>query len=220
MSSAGRIATNAISGLTQVEALNGVNLQIRPGDKVGIIGRNGSGKSTLLRLLAGIYSPTRGAVSIEGTVAPLLDIGLGIDDDLTGRENIGLRATLLGINRDRIPAIEKDVVEFTELGPFIDLPVRTYSSGMRMRVAFAVSSCIEPDILLLDEWISTGDAHFIRKAELRLNTLIERIKVLVIATHAPEIVRHICNRVIVMDQGKVAFDGAVEEGLGFYEARG
>ncbi len=122
----------------------------------------------------------------------------------------------MGIPSERLPAIERDVIEFTELGPFIDLPVRTYSSGMRMRVAFAVSSCIDPDILLLDEWISTGDAHFIRKAEGRLNGLIERIKALVLATHAPDVVRHTCNRVIVMDQGRIVFDGAVEDGLQHY----
>lgn len=216
MSSAGRIATDAISGLTQIEAINGVSLDIHPGERVGIIGRNGSGKSTMLRLLSGIYEPTRGSVVVRGSVAPLLDIGLGIDDDLTGRENIALRATLLGLPAARLPAIEREVVEFTELGPFIDLPVRTYSSGMRMRIAFAVSSCVDPDILLLDEWISTGDAHFIRKAEDRLNGLIERIKVLVLATHAPDVVRHTCNRAIVMDQGRIAFDGAVEEALAFY----
>jgi ABC-type polysaccharide/polyol phosphate transport system ATPase subunit len=216
MTSAGRIATNAVSGRTQVDALVDVSLSVRPGDRIGIVGRNGSGKSTLLRLLSGIYEPTRGAIAIRGSIAPLLDIGLGIDDDLSGRENIALRATLLGISADQLSGIEKDVIEFTELGPFIDLPVRTYSSGMRMRVAFAVSSCIDPDILLLDEWISTGDAHFIRKAEDRLNGLIERIKALVLATHAPDVVRHTCNRVIVMDQGRIAFDGEVEDGLRHY----
>jgi ABC-type polysaccharide/polyol phosphate transport system ATPase subunit len=219
MTSAGRIATNAVSGRTEVEALVDVSLTIRAGDRLGIVGRNGSGKSTLLRLLCGIYEPTRGSVAIRGSIAPLLDIGLGIDDDLSGRENIALRAAILGIPAERLPSIERDVIEFTELGPFIDLPVRTYSSGMRMRVAFAVSSCVDPDILLLDEWISTGDAHFIRKAEDRLNGLIERIKALVVATHAPDVVRHTCNRAIVMDQGRIAFDGAVEDALGFYYSR-
>jgi ABC-type polysaccharide/polyol phosphate transport system ATPase subunit len=166
--------------------------------------------------MSGIYEPTRGTVAIRGSIAPLLDIGLGIDDDLSGRENIALRAALLGIPAERLPEIERDVIAFTELGPFIDLPVRTYSTGMRMRVAFAVSSCIDPDILLLDEWISTGDAHFIRKAEDRLNGLIERIKALVLATHAPDVVRHTCNRVIVMDQGRAVFDGPVEDGLRHY----
>jgi ABC-type polysaccharide/polyol phosphate transport system ATPase subunit len=216
--SGGRIAPDAVSGLFRVEALQDLDLAAHAGDRIGIVGVNGAGKSSLLRLIAGIYEPTAGEVIVRGTAAPLLDVGLGIEDDATGRENIMIRGTLLGLSRERLAAMEQGIVEFTELGPYIDLPVRTYSSGMRVRLSFAISVCIEPDVLLLDEWISTGDASFLRKAEDRLNHLIRNLKVLFFASHSRPILEHTCNKLLVLQAGRVAFYGPIGEGFAAYDA--
>jgi ABC-type polysaccharide/polyol phosphate transport system ATPase subunit len=213
----GRIAPDALSGLFRVEALSGLDLMAYEGDRIGIVGPNGAGKSSLLRLIAGIYEPTLGDVFIRGTAASLLDVGLGIEDDATGRENIKIRGSLLGIPPESLAAMESSIIDFTELGPYIDLPVRTYSSGMRVRLAFAVSVCIEPDILLLDEWISTGDANFLRKAEDRLNRLISNLKVLFFASHSREILANTCNKLLVLQSGKIAYFGPFSDGMRVYD---
>lgn len=212
----GHIASDAVTGLVQVEALKGISFQAFDGDRIGIVGTNGAGKSSLLRLIAGIYDPTAGEVIVRGSTAPLLDVGLGIDDDATGLENIAIRGALLGISKARLTAMQPDIIEFTELGDYINLPVRTYSSGMKMRLSLAISVCIEPDVLLLDEWISTGDARFLRKAEARLLSLISKLKVLFFASHALDILQNTCNKLLVLNNGEMLFFGPMDEGLGFY----
>ena len=157
-----------------IQALDQVSLQFHDGDRVALIGHNGAGKTTLLRVLAGIYEPRVGSVRIEGRVTPMFDINLGIDPESTGYENIILRGLYLGLTRAEILARRDSVAEFTELGPFLDIPVRTYSAGMQARLAFAMATCIEPEILLLDEGIGAGDASFLEKANERLDHFIKK----------------------------------------------
>ena len=162
------------SGKTIVRSLNQLNLKIDPHERIGLIGHNGAGKSTLLRVLGGVYVPTSGNALINGRVTSLIDISLGIDPESTGRENIFIRAALLGLPRKQVLEEMDNIIEFTQLGEFIDMPLRTYSTGMHMRLAFAVSTMVTPEILLMDEWLSVGDKEFQERAEERLNGLIDR----------------------------------------------
>jgi ABC-type polysaccharide/polyol phosphate transport system ATPase subunit len=196
-----------------VEALANVSLEIGHGDRVALIGHNGAGKTTLLRVLAGIFEPIAGAVVIEGRVTPLFDIHLGIDPESTGYENMILRGLYLGLSRAEVLAKMDSVAEFTELGEFLKFPVRTYSAGMQTRLAFAMTTSIEPEVLLLDEGIGAGDAAFVEKAAKRLDSFIERAGVLVLASHAPNLVRRLCNKAVVMEHGRVMWTGDVEDGL-------
>jgi lipopolysaccharide transport system ATP-binding protein len=191
-----------------VRALSDVTARFEVGDRVGVIGHNGSGKSTLLRVLAGIYHPTRGTVSREGTIGSLLDISLGMSPDATGRENIYLRGALQGLTRREISRLVPGIIEFSGLGDFIELPMRTYSSGMLLRLAFSVSTVLSPDILLMDEWLAVGDAEFQLKAEERLHEVVSRTSILVIASHSAELIESQCNRVIYLEHGHVIADGA------------
>lgn len=197
-----------------IKALDNVSLQLVDGDRVGVLGHNGAGKSTFLRVLANIYEPTHGHVHVNGKVSPLLDVMLGIDLESTGYENIMLRGLLLGLKRKEILSKMEEIAEFTELGDFLSVPIRTYSSGMMMRLAFAVATSIQPDILVMDEVIGVGDAAFLTKANLRLNKLIEQSNIVVLASHSEEIVRKICNKVIVLDCGKIKQFGKIDEILG------
>lgn len=176
------------AGKTIVRSLDHINLQIHEHERVALIGHNGAGKSTLLRVLGRVYEPSSGITEIEGSIGSLIDISLGIDGEATGIENIFLRAALLGIPKKEVQEELTNIISFTELGDFINMPVRTYSTGMHMRLAFAVSTMISPDILLMDEWLSVGDQRFQEKAEKRLNQLIERSNILVIATHSRKLV--------------------------------
>src|ERR1043165_2394378 len=171
-----------------IHALDQVSLTFEHGDRVALIGHNGAGKTTLLRVLAGIYEPNVGTVHIEGTVTPMFDISLGIDPDFTGYENIMLRGLYLGLSKSEVMARVDEIAEFTELGSFLELPVRTYSLGMQARLAFTMSTCIEPDILLLDEGIGAGDAAFLDKANDRLNAFIDRAGVLILASHSAPLI--------------------------------
>ena len=175
---------------------------------MGLTGHNGSGKSTLLRVLAGVYEPTGGILKISGSVASLLDISIGMDPEVTGLENIFLRGLIMGLTRDQIKKKVEEIVDFSELGNFIDLPVRTYSSGMSMRLAFSISTSIEADILLMDEWLSVGDADFVKKAEVRLKSLVKKTPILVMASHSPDILKEVCTRIIRLDGGRIV-DGDV-----------
>ena len=161
-------------GVVVVRAINNVDLRLEKGDRIGLIGRNGAGKSTLLRMMAGIYSPTLGSVVSSGKVVPLLDISLGMDENSTGMQNIRLRGLLLGMSDAEIREKQQSIAEFSELGDYLDLPLRTYSSGMRVRLAFAVSTAVDAEILLLDEVMGVGDASFMHKAEERLADLHSR----------------------------------------------
>jgi ABC-2 type transport system ATP-binding protein/lipopolysaccharide transport system ATP-binding protein len=194
-----------------VEALSDLTFDLEHGDRLALIGHNGAGKTTLLRVLAGIYTPEGGTISIKGRIAPLFDAGFGMDADATGFENIRLRGLYLGLSRAEIEQRIDDIAAFTELGSFLNMPMRTYSMGMQTRLSFAVSTSIDPEILLLDEGIGTGDASFIEKANARLHGFIERTGILVLASHSNDLVRKFCNKAIVMQQGKIVRAGSVEE---------
>jgi len=193
-------------GRVVVRALESLSFTLKDGDRVGLLGHNGAGKSTLLRLLSGVYEPSSGSARIEGEIGSLIDISLGIDPEATGRENIYLRGGLLGMRRSEIAAQIDDIIEFSELGDFVDMPLRTYSTGMHLRLAFAVSTVVRPEILLMDEWLSVGDEGFKRKAEARMSELVRSTNILVIASHSRELVLHTCNRVIWLEHGKIRMD--------------
>jgi len=205
--------------LSVVQALDGVTLSFRHGDRVGLIGHNGAGKTTLLRLLAGIYEPTGGTVRVDGHVAPLFDITLGMDPEGTGYENIMLRGLFLGLSEREIEERMDAIAEFTELGGFLDLPIRTYSAGMRIRLAFAVSTSIDPDILLLDEGIGAGDAAFLEKANRRLQEFTSRAAIIVLASHSEQLVKQVCSTAVLMDHGRVVSTGETLAMLDLYRAR-
>jgi lipopolysaccharide transport system ATP-binding protein len=194
-------------GRVVVRALDGLSFTLKDGDRVGLLGHNGAGKSTLLRLLSGVYEPSSGSARIEGEIGSLIDISLGIDPEATGRENIYLRGGLLGMTRSEIEVQIDDIIEFSELGDFVDMPLRTYSTGMHLRLAFAVSTVVRPEILLMDEWLSVGDEGFKRKAEIRMTELVQATNILVIASHSRELILHTCNRVIWLEHGKIRMDG-------------
>jgi len=199
------------TGRVVVRALEGLTFTLKDGDRVGLLGHNGAGKSTLLRLLSGVYEPSSGFSRIVGEIGSLIDISLGIDPEANGRENIFLRGGLLGITKSDISKKINDIIEFSELGDFIDMPVRTYSTGMHLRLAFAVSTIVRPEILLMDEWLSVGDEGFRHKAEARMSELVQSTNILVIASHSRELIMDTCNRVIWLEHGKIRMDGASQE---------
>ena len=174
-------------GRVVVRALENINFELKDGDRVGLLGHNGAGKSTLLRLLGGVYEPTFGKSTIIGQIGSLIDISLGIDPETTGRDNIYIRGALLGLTRSQVKVKIDEIIDFSELGDFVDMPLRTYSTGMHMRLAFSVSTIIRPEILLMDEWLSVGDESFQHKVENRLNDLVSSAKILVIASHSKEL---------------------------------
>jgi len=206
-------------GVVVVRAINNVDLRLEKGDRIGLIGRNGAGKSTLLRMMAGIYSPTYGSVVSAGKVVPLLDISLGMDENSTGMQNIRLRGLLLGMSDAEIRAKQQSIAEFSELGDYLDLPLRTYSSGMRVRLAFAVSTAVDAEILLLDEVMGVGDASFMHKAQDRLADLHSRAEIVVLAMHSNSEIRKVCNKALWMERGHVRAFGPVEEVVSQYEAQ-
>jgi ABC-2 type transport system ATP-binding protein/lipopolysaccharide transport system ATP-binding protein len=210
----GRIGSDAKHLI--IQALDEFSLRLEDGDRLALVGHNGAGKTTLLRVLAGIFEPVSGSVRIKGRVTPMFDISLGIDAESTGYENIILRGLYLGLTRAEIMERRDSVAEFTELGPFLSLPVRTYSAGMQARLAFAMATCIEPDILLLDEGIGAGDADFLEKANERLDQFIKKAGILVLASHQEQLVRKLCNRAILMEHGRLLHSGSVEEVLEMY----
>jgi ABC-type polysaccharide/polyol phosphate transport system ATPase subunit len=212
----GRLSRDAGNRLSVV-ALHEVSAAMDEGDRVALIGRNGAGKTTLLRVLAGVYEPSFGNLYCNGQVASLFDVTLGMDIEGTGYENILRRGMLLGLSKKQVEARMSDIVEFTELGDYLAVPVRTYSSGMLLRLAFAISTTIEPEILLMDEWIGVGDAQFHQKAQARLEGLVARAGIMVIASHSNELVRRVCNKAIYLDKGRVVQAGPVEEVLSAYE---
>lgn len=199
-----------------VEALRNVSFSLHTGDRLGFIGSNGAGKTTLLRAMAGIYEPVGGAITIDGAVTALLDPGQGMNFDLTGQENIRLRGLFNGLNDSEIRQLQADVAEFAGLDQFLALPVRTYSSGMIVRLGFALATAIKPQILLMDEWILAGDASFLDKARHRLETMVRGAEILVLSSHSADIILQWCNRVIWMDGGQIKADGTPEEVLAAY----
>lgn len=199
-----------------VQALRGISFTLRSGDRLGLIGSNGSGKTTLLRALSGIYQPANGSLSMEGRLTSLLDQGQGMNTDLTGRENIRLRGYFLGMPKADIARLEADVEDFAEIDQFMDLPVRNYSSGMVVRLAFALATAIHPEILLMDEWILAGDAAFMEKAKCRVEAMVRHADILILASHSSSIIVEWCNRLIWLEQGKIKADGKPLEVLAQY----
>lgn len=200
-----------------VKALRNVSFEAHDGDRIGLIGRNGSGKTSLLRVLAGVYTPSSGQITVTGRVAPVLDAMLGMNPDATGIENIRTCGVLWGNTRAQVDAGIPDIAAFTELGDYLNLPLRTYSAGMQLRLAFAIATLREPDILLLDEVIGVGDAEFHHKAYARLRQLVDKTRVMFVATHAHAVIRDLCNKVIWLSNGELKAAGAVEETLAAYE---
>jgi ABC-type polysaccharide/polyol phosphate transport system ATPase subunit len=201
-----------------VRALENIDLRIQHGDRVALIGHNGAGKTTMLRVLAGVYEPTRGYIVSDGRIAALSDIMLGIDMESTGHENISIRGRLLGLNQKEVELRRDEIAVFSGLGEFLDMPVRTYSTGMVLRLAFAVSTSVVPDILLLDEWIGAGDATFLSKAEERLNRLVGETGILVLATHSLSLAQRVCNRAVWMEHGAIKAQGPITQVIQAYEA--
>lgn len=201
-----------------INALNNISVELRDGERVGLIGQNGAGKTTLLRVLAGVYPPTSGTVRVIGRVSPMFDISLGMSPDSTGIENIRVCGALWGLSRDEIDAGIGDIVEFTELGDYLKIPVRTYSAGMLLRLSFAIATLRQPEILLLDEIIGVGDASFMAKAKARLQRIVSRAQILVVSSHSDFIIRDLCEKAIWLDKGNVAAFGAVNDVLAAYGA--
>ncbi|HET6306509.1 MAG TPA: ABC transporter ATP-binding protein [Rhodopila sp.] len=199
-----------------VRALSDINLRLGSGDRLGLVGTNGAGKTTLLRVLAGIYEPVLGRLRVQGSLNALLDPNLGMNMELTGRENILLRGLYNGLPRSALPRLEEDVAEFAQLADFIDLPVRIYSAGMVVRLGFALATAIKPQILLMDEWFLAGDAVFLDKARHRLEEMVRGAEILVLSSHQADIVRTWCSRVLWLDQGKVVADGPADTVLDRY----
>jgi lipopolysaccharide transport system ATP-binding protein len=197
--------------IIHVRALENINITLKAGDRMGIIGHNGAGKTTLLKVLAGIFEPDRGRVEIDGRVSSMIDVNIGLDASLTGRENIMAMGRMRGFHTKQIIAKIPEITQFSELGSFIELPVKTYSAGMISRLVFAVATSLDPDVLLLDEWIGAGDAGFQDKAAARMNDILSKARVLVLATHNFHLLKQVCNKVLVLDAGKQVFFGSTEE---------
>lgn len=184
-------------------ALDNISFDFHEGDRIGLLGHNGSGKSTLLRLLAGIYEPTSGFLKVNGRVTSMLSITLGMEMDATGMENIYTRGHIIGIHPKQMKNLVEDIVEFAGLGDYIYLPIRTYSSGMIMRLAFAISTCVDADIILMDEWLSVGDAEFADKSRIRLDNFAGNARIVVFASHNHVMVKDRCNRIIHLEHGRI-----------------
>ena len=198
-------------GSVIVKGLQNINLSIKAGERVGLIGHNGAGKTTLLRVLSGIYAPTEGEAIINGECVSLINISLGIDPEATGRENIKLRAAMIGFTPKETREKVDEIIEFSGLGDFIDMPFRTYSSGMQLRLAFAVSTSVRPQILVLDEWLSTGDEEFKHRAEKRMVEVVDATDILILASHSRHLLERNCNRALWLEHGKVKMDGPCKE---------
>jgi ABC-type polysaccharide/polyol phosphate transport system ATPase subunit len=213
----GNLARDALDRIN-VRALNNITLDIKDGDRLGLIGTNGSGKTTLLKVLARIYYPTRGRIAVSGRISALLDATVGFNPEATGRENIILRGMYMDVHPRQMRSYIDEIADFTELGPYLDMPVRTYSSGMMVRLGFAVSTCIPPEILLMDEWIAAGDASFLDKAQKRMQEFVGGSNIVVLASHSLPLLQEWCNRAILLDHGHMTATGAVEDVIGAYQS--
>lgn len=196
----GRLARDAGEHVI-VRALNRVSFQFAEGDRVGIVGHNGSGKTTLLRVLVGAYEPVQGFIKVTGRIASMLNLTLGMDMEATGYENVFLRAALMGMKPREIESMVAEICEFSGLGDYMDMPMRTYSSGMSMRLAFTIATSVAADIIVMDEWLSAGDHSFAEKAQERLTRLIDQAKILVLASHDEQLIRRSCNKILQLDHG-------------------
>jgi ABC-type polysaccharide/polyol phosphate transport system ATPase subunit len=205
-----------ISPVSEFYALKNINLSIQSGERIGVIGLNGAGKSTLLKMIVGIYPPHYGRIEVRGRVTPMLEIGTGFDVELSGRENIYVNGAILGYSRREMKAFETSIIEFSELDEFMDLPVKYYSSGMYGRLAFSIATMIEPEILLVDEIFSTGDAHFVKKGTARMMEMFKSSQIVMYVSHSLEQVHQLCNRVIVLQKGEIVNEGDPDQMIDFY----
>lgn len=192
-------------------ALKDVSFEVCKGEVIGIIGRNGSGKSTLLKIISGLFRPTEGTVKVNGRIVPMLELGSGFDPELTGRENVFLNGAILGYSEEFLLARFDDILAFSELGDFIDMPLKTYSSGMMMRLAFSVATIVEPEVLIVDEILAVGDEAFQRKSKAKMLELMSGGTTVLYVSHSLDQVREICNRVIWLDHGKIVMQGEAKE---------
>jgi len=204
--------------VTVIQALDDVTLRVNDGDRVGLVGRNGAGKTTLLRVMSRIYPPTSGTVRILGSISSMTDLSVGMNPEASGYENILMRGIMLGLTRKQAEALIPDVEDFTELGEYLELPIRTYSAGMMLRLAFAVSTAVKPDIIILDEMVSAGDAAFMEKARARLAELIKHASILVLATHDDGTLKQFCTIAVWMNAGRVAAVGDIDSVLAQYHS--
>jgi lipopolysaccharide transport system ATP-binding protein len=209
LATGGTIGSNS-DGHVIIRGLEDVSLSLTEGERLGLVGHNGSGKTTLLRVLSGVYHPSGGRIVISGKCTSLINISLGIDPEASGRENIAIRGALLGFKKSDLASHQKDIEDFSELGSFLDMPVRTYSTGMQLRLAFAISTVIQPEILIMDEWLATGDQGFQEKANDRLHDLVNKTKILIIASHSRDLLLKNCTRIIWLEHGKVRMDADAE----------
>ena len=209
----------AAGDVAAVKALSDINLEINEGDRIALVGHNGSGKTTLLKVIAGIYHPTRGELHIDGDITSMIAIGAGLDMEATGLRNIHKLGMMRRLSRKVIESRIDAIAEFSGLGDFLHLPVRTYSAGMLARLMFSVATEFEADILVLDEWLSAGDADFVQKAGKRMHQMVEDAKIVVMATHDHDLVRRVCNRVCELKAGRIAFLGTTEAWLAYREAQ-
>lgn len=219
-----RVSTGGVLGKTEkqdlitVKALKNVSFELKAGDRLGVIGHNGAGKSTLLRVITQIYEPTHGQVKIKGKVSALLDVAMGMDGESTGYENILIRGIFHGLSKREIKEKQNEIAEFTELGDYLAMPVRTYSTGMLLRLAFAVATSIHPEILVLDEVVGAGDAGFAKKAQERINNMIEHSKIVVLSSHDETMIEKNCNLLMLLNAGEIKYFGPVAEGLTLYKS--
>lgn len=201
-------------------AVNGLSFEVHNGESVALFGRNGAGKSTILKMVTGVAFPTEGEVYVDGKVRALLELGAGFDGESTGRENINFKCSLMGMSEEEIAAVEGDIIEFADIGEYIDQPLRSYSSGMKARLGFAISVNSKPDILIVDEALSVGDKNFQKKCKDKVADIMSDENVtLLFVTHSLQTARDFCKRGIVLEKGKKLFDGAIEEAIDFYDSK-
>lgn len=207
---------SAADPVLEFDALKNLNLRISGGERLGVIGLNGAGKSTLLKMIVGIYPPQKGSVHVKGKVTPLIELGTGFDHELSGRENIYLNGALLGRSFKQMRSLEAEIIDFSGLEDKIDMPIKYYSSGMLGRLAFSIGTIIEPEILLVDEVFSTGDAQFVNKAKDRMHHMITKSSIVVIVSHSMEHIIQFCNRVVVLHKGEVVASGDPQDMCDYY----
>lgn len=199
-----------------VRALSDVTVDIKNGDRVALIGANGAGKTTLLKVLAGVYEPTAGSIETVGAVCSLLDVNVGFNMDATGYENIILRGMFMNMRPEEMRKHVAQIADFTELGPYLDMPVRTYSAGMIIRLSFAIATCVPPEILVMDEWLSAGDASFLEKAKRRMEDFVRSSSIMVLASHSIPLLEQWCNRGILLEQGQIRASGDLSSVIAAY----
>ena len=199
-------------------ALKNINFELNKGDRLGILGLNGAGKSTLLKIIAGVYKPTTGKVTRHGHIAPMIELGAGFDPNYTGRENIFLYGSVLGFSREFLESKYEEILEFSELGDFIDVPIKNYSSGMRARLGFSIATVVEPEILILDEVLSVGDAKFRKKCEKKMQGMFDHGVTVLFVSHSLEQVKRLCNKAILLEHGELIAEGGINEVAEIYDS--